>query len=73
MLDGPIFSEYFDQLIYIESSKLLKQKLQGHVNSLFCWCLPILVDYPRPDGVVTKEIGHKNIKYDFGGNYESEE
>ena len=73
MLDGPILSEYFDQFIYISPSQLLKQKLKGHVNNLFCWCAPILVDYQNPNGHVTKEIGHKNIIYDFGGNYESEE
>ena len=39
----------------------------GHFNSLFCWCYPIIVDYPRPDGHTTKELAHKNIQYDFGG------
>ena len=66
MFDGPILHEGPGQtIIFLDPDAFMP--IVGHFNSLFCWCYPIIVDYPRPDGHTTKELAHKNIQYDFGG------
>jgi len=66
MFDGPIMHEGPGQrIVFLDPAQFSPQV--GHFNSLFCWCYPVIVDLPGPDGATTKELGHKNIKYDFGG------
>ena len=66
MFDGPILHEGPEQcVVFMDPAHFIPEV--GHFNSYFCWCHPYIVDLPHDDGTVSKELGHINITYDFGG------